>query len=147
MAKPRIIHEEHIKKARELLASGMGICDVGRALNLNRRTLATYIERPKRKYDNLWKPDEISLAKRLRNEGHTYSVIAKQIGRTAGAVERKLFRPGRSPEAWRSAFHNPPIPEHVAAERERAYSAELPIGADLMGDPRPGRSALDQRGG
>lgn len=148
MAKPRIIHDEQIALARKLLADGMGICDVARRLNVNRRTIARYLQRPKQSKENLWRPEEIALARRLRNEGHTYLVIAKQLGRSEGAIERKLFRRGTSLISQiRRTEAQAVVPDDVAAERERAYAYDQDPCVALMGDPRPGRSALERRNG
>lgn len=35
-------------------------------------------------------------------------------------------------------------PSEAIADRDRRYHAERTIGAELMGDPRPGQSALDK---
>lgn len=37
------------------------------------------------------------------------------------------------------------IPEEVLLERERVMGADVPLSVALLGDPRPGRSALDRK--
>lgn len=107
---------------------------------------------------------EISKASALRLEGQTWRELAARFGVGEKAVRRALdpafdvrfqeYR--RRANAKRRGRWNPPpgieslmrfAPSAEAlAERERAFAFhDRPVTAELMGDPLPGRSALDRQ--
>lgn len=47
-------------------------------------------------------------------------------------------------QGW--AGHNPKVPEEVEAERRKAIEADRTPNMIALGDPLPGRSALERRG-
>lgn len=110
----------------------------------------------------------------LRRKGLGYTEIATQLGKTYEAVRRNLdpaFRERRNQISRqyererelpyhrrtilsdksdgrtigiRHSFTAAPPPE-VIEDRDEVYSRPFDPIAELMGDPRPGRSALDRR--
>ncbi len=89
--------------------------------------------------------------------------VAIRVGYSTAAVERWLVRRGvvlgprgRKPRRDKVVYDDGPIgsaghpditfaPPEVLAERDRAFTREIDVGRDLLGDPAPGRSALDKR--
>lgn len=102
-----------------------------------------------------WTEDEIELLKRRKAEGIKADVIASELGRTKSSVnerwrwminneEIKARRRRRSANIIvRDAPNN--VPNDVLIERERRLTAPLTINCLILGDPRPGFSALDRR--
>ncbi len=118
---------------------------------------------------NPWTPEEIELAAELYRRAvtnlygdrrHTAGaehrvdqIIAEQLHRTIASVELRRTMYGPSYENPRTTGVIPKIvpaqlgpPDCVLAERDRRRELEpSSITARLMGDPLPGRSALDRR--
>jgi hypothetical protein len=102
-----------------------------------------------------WSAEDLALAQLLREQKLTYSEIGKRIGRVPGAVRDKLI--AAAEQNWRLEHGTPPapgspvrtidIPPEVQHERDRALAAPRDLTAILLGDPLPGRSALDRRMG
>ena len=70
--------------------------------------------------------------------------IAARLGLSHDAVRAYL---GLSSSYFPKTYvvPKPIIPPEVQEERDRAYLAEVPLSVTLMGDPLPGRSALDKK--
>lgn len=58
-------------------------------------------------------------------------------------AERKSTAIGNMRQGW--AGHSAKVPEDVAAERSRALNADRTPNMTVLGDPLPGRSALERR--
>ena len=107
----------------------------------------------------------------LRKTGEKGSLAWRRVGKIMGIPERALLREF-SPAVYKREIERhkmrrradnktalgvrPPegarpvrvlIPDEVLSERNAAYSRPLPLVYQLLGDPRPGRSALDRRNG
>ena len=80
-------------------------------------------------------------------------VIAKRMGVSEEAVRRALnLNPKlrlfdqRTKAARKFEYERADkVPPQALAERDRAYLCDETIGVVLLGEPRPGRSALDKR--
>jgi len=103
-----------------------------------------------------WTAEECATAARMWQElGDMTKIqkcreIGKAIGRSYLAVEfqEKVRGPtfdGIAPVAERLDPRNCP-PAHVLEERNRAYAGDVSLTAAWMGDPLPGRSALERMG-
>jgi hypothetical protein len=109
-----------------------------------------------------WSPDEERLIERLFHDGLNDTQIAERLpGRTRAAIsfrrsrlrlarERKNYaKPTRnSAKEYLSrgnASASVEAPPEAVAERDRVYAAPRTIHMVLLGDPPPGRSALDQK--
>lgn len=60
-------------------------------------------------------------------------------------ARRKLIEDRRSVHAYRRLVRNPIPDEVVVAERDARLAVPQSLTARIMGDPLPGRSALDQQ--
>jgi len=115
----------------------------------------------------LWTAEDDEEFQRLCTQPLTYAQIGQRIGRSKGAVEqhfhkmhldaaqrqaraeynRRYQRETRAHACAGSGRASKPalrIPADVLAERDRAFSAARDLTAEIFGDPRPGRSALDR---
>ena len=75
----------------------------------------------------------------------SYSDIDRQLGRPIGTTSQKLNQPMETKSGHHvKAFY---VPAAVLAERDaiRAAADLRDLTGDLMGDPVPGRSALDRK--
>jgi len=105
-----------------------------------------------RKRRDLWTAAEEAIARRMWVELTGYSkiergtIIGKEIGRTAHAVERKFRDLGGGEGLMRGEPRKSlPGAVDVFAERDRVMVQDTrPAHERLMGDPPPGRSALDR---
>jgi hypothetical protein len=86
--------------------------------------------------------DEIHTARLLWREGKTFGAIARHLGR-----DRETIRDACKGLA-RMVIHDVQtvaVPDHVLAERDRTLAqAPRDLIAAVVGDPLPGRSALDR---
>lgn len=84
-----------------------------------------------------WTADEVETLKTMLDAGARYAAIAKVLGRTEGSVSRKACDAGLViPEpSVRAVIPKPVTPRNTST-----------LTAFILGDPPPGRSALDQRG-
>jgi len=103
-------------------------------------------------------PAQIEEANRLRGSSPSGKMCLRKIARIMGvrhvqlmrvfnsAGHAKRQRRDRNRTQGRDAERRVPlvIPANVLEERERAY-APMSYSRELLGDPRPGRSALDKR--
>lgn len=89
-----------------------------------------------------WKPEEVILARRLLDEGAPESAFKAQLNRTRQACFNKVTRTDRGSIIVPAVT----IPPEVLEDRVRRLTAPRSITALLMGDPCPGKSALDRRG-
>jgi hypothetical protein len=107
-----------------------------------------------KKQPEITKP-EIEEAYLLRAHGLSYGQIAKRLGRhTAATIQAALYdryrrkreNPGKTNH--RVARHlDPYLPPAVQAEAETVQSIDwdnLTTSQQYLGDPRPGRSAIDR---
>lgn len=89
-----------------------------------------------------WTPEETAQAIEMRRAGQTLRQIARALKRGPCGVDEKLRRVGLGP---------PPrgysVPPEVLERREREALAPRTIHHMLLGDPLPGRSALDRKRG
>jgi hypothetical protein len=106
-----------------------------------------------------WNYRRWTTAQRLRRRGYTYGAIAEALGCEEKQVANKFhtdrgqYRPEyisrRSVTGMGTKdLHSKRavvVSAQALAERERAYSQRQSITATLMGDPPPGRSALERR--
>jgi transposase-like protein len=97
-------------------------------------------------------PEEDARILRMRAEGETLAAVAAAVGRpnAASIFERlKVLRrdPNEDRRISRHLHHtaSTSIPPEVIAERDRAFACSQDLTAVLLGDPLPGRSALDRR--
>lgn len=106
-------------------------------------------------------PDQINRAWKLRAANKSYQAIGEALGVSAKQVRLTLHpvrRPARKPShTIKAPFPNAhkvvkrftTIPQAVQDEADRMYqarmTAHLTTGQQLLGDPMPGRSALDKR--
>lgn len=84
-----------------------------------------------------WTPEEFDELKRLRASGMMWEEVDAALGRTKGN-SRSKFENERSKDRVRSRVAE-------TASRGAAPSYHQSLTAELMGDPLPGRSALDRR--
>lgn len=107
-------------------------------------------------------PDLIEAARELREKQKiSWDDIASRLGTTRHRL-RVVFEPdyiGKKRAYWHEyrknyqsagavrniIGHSPTVPAECMEERERALAAPMSLTALLMGDPAPGRSALDKR--
>jgi hypothetical protein len=100
-----------------------------------------------------WNEDESQLALAMHKNGRAPGQIAQHLDRSEAGVRYHLlerygirFRTIAVPLRTRSAGHiAKQVPANALAERERAYSAARTPNQIHLGDPLPGRSALDRR--
>lgn len=97
-----------------------------------------------------WTEREFEMAKHMKRSGMTYQEIAAELGRLPESIRTKFRRESevrtQHPKVHQAEFIPPP-PQYVLDERDRAYSADKTIATELMGDPLPGRSALERMRG
>lgn len=88
----------------------------------------------------------------LRDEQHmSFRAIARYLGIGRGAAYNRYAHrriPKRKPKLL--PIFEPctrvSVPDDVIAERDRRKDRAWSFNIDMLGDPEPGRSALDQRG-
>ena len=95
--------------------------------------------------------ETLDLARGLKAEGYTWGDVAEMVGVSMSglqqrlgpvcAVDSKRRRRDRKFDLQRRF-----VPAAVLAERAQRLAVEPTINQLLLGDPLPGRSALDQRG-
>ena len=152
------IPPEELATARAMKASGISHREIARTLgrskacldyHLNPITRANKLARQKRER-NAWSRDELKAAIEMRFvKGLSPENIAQALGRTSNSVEQKLAYRGADGALieCNRADRNITIPEQVLRDRDHRMSLwPSDVMAALMGDPVPGRSALDQRG-
>ena len=86
---------------------------------------------------------EIAAALNVGVRKFSYDAVKRRAGRVGVAI-RKANR-GRAFNIVRIPAGKISIPAVVAAERDMAMSLPQTLTASIMGDPMPGRSALDRR--
>lgn len=86
-----------------------------------------------------WSEDELATVVRMRQAGNSIARVAIVLERELGSVESKVGNLHTEINGPRKCRARPPVARRVCASR-----SEL-VTATLMGDPPPGRSALDQR--
>lgn len=117
-----------------------------------------------------WTEEQERIALSMRNSKFSYTEIADELGKSKQSVASKVASLIASPQsqeamkAYRKKWHQnrkavvpgggrfvqyaPPadknVPRCVLDERDRAFAEPLTLSATLLGDPPPGRSALDQ---
>jgi hypothetical protein len=76
-----------------------------------------------------------------------WTEIGQRLGRPSGTVydKYKYLKHASSIGPRIQSTNGMLIPEDVLAERERRLAAPITIAAYVLGDPRPGYSALDRR--
>lgn len=102
-----------------------------------------------------WTEDEVALLKQRKAEGVNHKLIAVELGRSQFSVaerwrwmnngeeikeRRRRRHAGLLPKAAPKI-----IPDDVLIDRERRLTAPVTINSLILGDPRPGFSALDRR--
>lgn len=90
----------------------------------------------------LWTPAEDALLLRMRDAEHLpFQEIIRHLNRTRDACKARYTLLKKEPELVRA-------PINTIADRDERYQLWLrqPAAAALLGDPLPGRSALDMRG-
>lgn len=107
---------------------------------------------------------EFLRARRMQARGMDPGDVARRLGKgnsvsksqvSRALANRRSVKPATAADDGQSGFkaaglHGPwaiSIPAETLSERERAFSAFQTLTASICGDPRPGRSALDQRKG
>jgi hypothetical protein len=109
--------------------------------------------------------DQIEAAKIQYAAGERMSHIARALGvrpdwlkclidpahhakrcrtRRESARARRRLQPKLPKVHHPEVYAQPVIPDHVLFEQQQAFSRPQPLSAYLMGDPLPGRSALDR---
>lgn len=103
--------------------------------------------------------EQVDAARELVAEGFSLREAGRKVGASHSGIHRRLnpeFRLQANERAV-SAYHGSTgvtadvdrarnqIPEDVRAERKRATSSTRSLTAEILGDPRPGRSALDKQ--
>jgi response regulator RpfG family c-di-GMP phosphodiesterase len=87
--------------------------------------------------------DEIHTARLLRREGKTFGQIARRLGHSRESI-RDVCK-----GLARIVIHDVKavaIPDHVLAERDQRLARQpRDLTAAIVGDPLPGRSALDRK--
>lgn len=101
-------------------------------------------------------PEQISAARKLRARDYSYRQIAIELGQSLTAsIVRNALHPGLRPARIRyvgmtnhkvSRRYNRPPPQEVlqAAETDAVNRMAMTPSQLLLGDPPPGRSALDK---
>jgi hypothetical protein len=93
-----------------------------------------------------WTTEEVQRASDLRDAGVSYVEIAKELGRTPGAVGGKLSYSQTSGLRHHVANEQRPCDRTLAERDARAKLEHHTLTAAFCGDPLPGYSALDRRG-
>ena len=94
-----------------------------------------------------WTPHELIRARAMRNNGCSYAEVDRRLGRRTGSTQGKFdyvaSQKLRDPHIAGSMR----APDYVLAERDatRAAADLRDLTGELMGDPVPGRSALDRK--
>jgi hypothetical protein len=110
-----------------------------------------------------WTVEETERACRLRAAGRTVREIARLLGRSAGSVDdrfrwinmpeeerqiRRQQKQGNRPRRQESHVNRfRRAPDDVVAARDAVAALELTSNMIVLGDPPPGRSALDHMQG
>lgn len=103
--------------------------------------------------------EQVDHARELLAEGHSIREVGRRVGASHSGIYRRLNPEHRlqTNERAVSAYHastgatadvdraRNQIPEHVSEERKRAASGGRSLTAEILGDPLPGRSALDKQ--
>lgn len=136
--------EQERSTARRLLLAENTLSEVDEKLGRARGSTYQMLRGEAEKTGN-WDSFNELLAAAKKGQGRRRAEGA--IGRVepVHVVRTKRIEPG----AGRAAEYSDPIARHVDrsawAERQRAFAADLSLTASLMGDPLPGRSALDRK--
>lgn len=81
--------------------------------------------------------------------GRKYSSLGEAREAKKSQSREYMRRRRAAGTLWPSNVHligpRPVPPVEVAAERDRVAAARVSLTAELMGDPSPGRSALDRK--
>ena len=96
-------------------------------------------------------PADLDFAIKLRARGRSYAQIAAHLGYGIGATKvrlamRKREKPGKTNHRV-ARYLDPYLPPEVQAEADTVQSIDwenLTPSQQYLGDPRPGRSAIDQ---
>lgn len=126
----RTMTDEEIQRAMEMQGMGYGPARIAAELGRHKRTIQYILrKRTMTKEQNDRQNFLRNQARRNRRElaGPRAFFVASDGTGTAGVVVAAK-----------------PTPDMIA-ERDRRFSRPFTIAHDLMGDPEPGRSALDQR--
>lgn len=109
-----------------------------------------------------WSERDTEIALRMHHAGSSDAEIARTVRRSIASVQGRILWVTMSDEQRqrrrdqvnanrRGEFTNAPTREKVPAEvlldRERRETAPRSLSAVAFGDPAPGQSALDKRGG
>jgi len=84
----------------------------------------------------------------MRRDGMTIQGIASELGRRPASVAN-IVKQHLAMEAVRAVNYRELARDRTSAalaDRDRRRAAPRSLTAELMGDPEPGRSALDRRG-
>lgn len=112
-----------------------------------------------------WTPEQWTEAQRLKKEGKGYVQIAAALGMTPRQIKNRFYHKSLSREAldarhagererraikrgkpYKSPYNWPTPTSDVVAERNaRLATPPRDLTASLLGDPRPGWSALERR--
>lgn len=153
----RTITPAKIERAKEMRAQGIGWRAIGRELGHPYSSLQYWVTGKNSVGINggVWTNEEVERARKLREDGMTWPQIAEAMGRTPGACRNRIRYPHRNDKqrardretyVWYShKIVKVVVPERVLAERDRIYSLPPNPIAELLGEPPPGRSALDRR--
>ena len=105
---------------------------------------------------HLWTPAEDALLLRMRDVEHLpFQEIIRHLNRTRDACKARYTHLNRTRDACKARYtllkKEPEFvraPIDTIADRDERYQLWLrqPAAAALLGDPLPGRSALDMRG-
>lgn len=158
--------EKHAALVR-LVKEGYGWADIGARLGhtanacqvrYNRHTpLSEKVYKPRPCSPELT-PEQVAEARRLRSLGDRGKMDLRSMAKIMGVREiqlTRIFLPHQvESRKNRDRFRTPPRnsdrttpirpPQYVLDERDRAFEP-MPPSRELLGDPRPGRSALDKR--
>lgn len=97
-----------------------------------------------------WSPEDWARALSMRNVGATYLQIAEELRTNVGRVATKFntiraaHKRKLNPERQRLPAAGAQPASDVRAERDYATRGTQSLTASLLGDPLPGRSALDK---
>ena len=138
--------EDDVKKIMQMNASGMDAKEIAWVFGKTPKAIYQMLYRRrkrgaiKRKLFR-WEASDVEELNRLIELGHSAREIAAAMGRNYDAVTTKIcWVKARAKEAARKQAAAP-----LASIEWRPISQHASTTAMLMGDPLPGRSALDRR--
>ena len=125
---------EQIEKARGFIRLGVSWNALPSLVGASYWSIRTH-------FDRRYRDARQEIVQRARERQRGMPVERRAPGPKSGNLPKLTH----TPHQFSGPMDRPNVPDKVWEERERAFGAEYSELSALMGDPRPGRSALDKR--